>query len=51
MCLFRKRKLFGVWQKTTQTGNTGATLILHNIMQAFKFPDKMQVYLKCDIEV
>lgn len=47
----RKKKLFGTWQKTTQTGNSGATLVLHNSLYAFKFPDKAQVFLKCDIEV
>lgn len=47
----RKKKLFGQWQKTTQTGNTGATLIVHNDIKAFKFPDRMQVFLKCDIEI
>lgn len=47
----RKRKLFGTWQKTSQTGSSGATLLLHNTLRAFKFPDESQVYLKCDIEV
>jgi Zona pellucida-like domain len=47
----RKKKLFGGWSKTTKTGNSGATLILHNALYAFKFPDKAQVFLKCDIEV
>lgn len=46
-----RQKLFGVWQRTTKTGNSGATLLLHNVLRAFKFPDKAQVYLKCDIEV
>jgi hypothetical protein len=47
----RKKKLFGGWTKTTQTGNSGATLVVHNTLYAFKFPDKAQVYLKCDIEI
>jgi len=47
----RKKKIFGTWRRTTETGNTGATLILHNTLQAFKFPDRMQVFLKCDVEV
>lgn len=47
----RKRKIFGTWQRTTETANTGATLILFNTLQAFKFPDRMQVFLKCDVEV
>lgn len=44
-------KLFGGWQRTTQTGDSGATLLVYNELKAFKFPDKAQVYLKCDIEV
>lgn len=48
---FRKKKLFGVWHKTQETGSSGATLLLHNTLRAFKFPDESQVYLKCDIEV
>lgn len=48
---FRKRKLFGSWQKTMETGSSGATLLLHNSLRAFKFPDESQIYLKCDIEV
>lgn len=47
----RKKKLFGAWTKTDQTGNSGATSIVHNTLYAFKFPDKAQVFLKCDIEV
>jgi hypothetical protein len=47
----RKKKLFGLWEKTTQTGNSGATLVVYNSLYAFKFPDKAQVFLKCDIEV
>lgn len=46
-----RKKLFGAWQRTTQTGDSGATLLVHNVLRAFKFPDKSQVYLKCDIEV
>lgn len=49
-CL-RKKKLIGEWQKTTQTGDSGASLIAFNSLQAFKFPDKVQVFLTCNIEV
>lgn len=49
--IYRKRKLFGSWHKTDKTGSSGATLLLHNTLRAFKFPDESQVYLKCDIEV
>lgn len=48
---FRKKKLFGSWQKTTDTRPTEATLLLHNVLKAFRFPDESQIYLKCDIEV
>lgn len=47
----RRPKLFGEWRKTTNTGDSGATLVLFNNLQAFKFPDRAQVYLKCDVEV
>jgi Zona pellucida-like domain len=47
----KKKKLFGGWKKSLQTGNSGATLVVHNTLYAFKFPDKAQVFLKCDIEV
>lgn len=47
----RKKKLFGAWTKTTDVGNSGATRVIHNTLYAFKFPDKAQVYLKCDIEI
>lgn len=46
-----RKKLFGTWERTTQTGDSGATLLLHNVLRSFKFPDKAQIYLKCDIEV
>ena len=47
----RKKKLFGGWTKSSQTGNSGATMVLFNTLYAFKFPDRAQVFLKCDIEV
>lgn len=49
--VFRKEKIFGHWEKTTSTGDSGATLLVHNSLKAFRFPDKPQIYLKCDIEV
>lgn len=48
---FSKKRLFGQWQKTENPRNSAATLVLHNTLKAFKFPDEAQVYLKCDIEV
>lgn len=47
----RREKLFGSWRKTTDAGQTGATMVLFNNLQAFKFPDRAQVFLKCDVEV
>lgn len=47
----RKKKLFGSWQKTSDASSTDATLLLHNVLKAFRFPDESQIYLKCDIEV
>lgn len=47
----RREKLFGSWRKTTDVGQTGATMVLFNNLQAFKFPDRAQVFLKCDVEV
>lgn len=50
-CFFRKKKIIGNWQKTFETGRSGATVIAYNTITAFKFPDKDQVYLTCNIEV
>ncbi|XP_022249301.1 uncharacterized protein LOC106465655 [Limulus polyphemus] len=46
-----KKKLMGPWQKTRQTGNTGASIIAYSFFQAFKFPDTMEVFLECNIEI
>ena len=52
LAIFRKRKLIGDWEKTrTVLGNSGADLILYNIVNAFKFPDNAQVYITCNVEV
>nr|CAD7569525.1 unnamed protein product [Timema californicum] len=45
-----KKKLITTWQRTQQTGKSGASLIAYTSLSAFKFPDKMQVYLTCNIE-
>nr|QKV49921.1 mucin-2-like protein [Locusta migratoria] len=47
----KKRKLIGYWQTTTDVGNTDASIIAYNNISAFKFPDRMQVYLTCNIEI
>jgi hypothetical protein len=47
----RKPKLIGYWRRTSETGTSGASIIAYNNITAFKFPDRMQVYLTCNIEV
>ena len=47
----RKKKLIGYWRTTSETGSSGASIIAYNNITAFKFPDKMQVFLTCNIEV
>ncbi|KAH9362447.1 hypothetical protein HPB48_020143 [Haemaphysalis longicornis] len=46
-----KPKLLGPWQKTSNTGSTGASTIAFAYLKAFKFPDKVEVYLECNIEM
>ncbi|KAK9892265.1 hypothetical protein WA026_019066 [Henosepilachna vigintioctopunctata] len=46
-----KPKLFGAFQKTRETGNTGANIIAYAFFNAFKFPDMMDLILECNIEL
>ncbi|XP_076334643.1 uncharacterized protein LOC143238378 [Tachypleus tridentatus] len=46
-----KKKLMGPWQKTRSTGNSGASIIAYTFFQAFKFPDTMELYLECNVEI
>ncbi|GLH01931.1 Uncharacterized protein GBIM_07989, partial [Gryllus bimaculatus] len=46
----KKRKLIGYWQRTHETGSSGASIIAYNNITAFKFSDRMQVFLTCNIE-
>ncbi|XP_050448165.1 uncharacterized protein LOC126849877 [Cataglyphis hispanica] len=46
-----KPKLFGAFQKTNDTGNTGASIIAYAFFQAFKFPDVMDLFIECNIEL
>ncbi|XP_013771895.1 uncharacterized protein LOC106457057 [Limulus polyphemus] len=46
-----KKKLMGPWQKTRSTGNSGASIIAYAFFQAFKFPDTMELFMECDIEL
>ncbi|KAK0177326.1 hypothetical protein PV328_001394 [Microctonus aethiopoides] len=46
-----KPKIFGAFQKTTETGNTGASIIAYAFFQAFKFPDVMDLFIECNVEL
>ncbi|XP_011052506.1 PREDICTED: uncharacterized protein LOC105144941 [Acromyrmex echinatior] len=46
-----KPKLFGAFQKTNNTGNTGASMIAYAFFQAFKFPDVMDLFIECNVEL
>ncbi|XP_049879948.1 uncharacterized protein LOC126376533 isoform X2 [Pectinophora gossypiella] len=46
-----KPKLFGSFQKTRETGNTGASIIAYAFFNAFKFPDEMDLIIQCDVEL
>ena len=49
---FRKQKLIGDWQKSRAgLPDTGADIVLFNVVNAFKFPDNAQVYITCNVEV
>lgn len=46
-----KPKLFGTFQKTNDTGNTGTSIIAYAFFQAFKFPDVMDLFIECNVEL
>ncbi|KAL1514094.1 hypothetical protein ABEB36_003413 [Hypothenemus hampei] len=46
-----KPKLFGAFQKTRETGNSGASIIAYAYFNAFKFPDQMDLMIECNIEL
>lgn len=46
-----KPKLFGAFQKTRDTGNSGASIIAYAYFNAFKFPDVMDLMLECNVEL
>ncbi|XP_063986064.1 EGF-like domain-containing protein 1 [Diachasmimorpha longicaudata] len=46
-----KPKLFGAFQKTKETMNTGASIIAYAFFQAFKFPDVMDLFIECNVEL
>ncbi|GJQ76445.1 hypothetical protein Trydic_g2158 [Trypoxylus dichotomus] len=49
-CVLRP-KLFGAFQKTRNTGNTGASIIAYAFFYAFKFPDLMDLMMECNVEL
>nr|XP_041631219.1 uncharacterized protein LOC108074990 [Drosophila kikkawai] len=44
-----KKKIFGEWRR--YKGPSSLTSTYYNTLKAFRFPDRSQVYLKCDIEL
>ena len=44
-----KKKLLGQWQK--QRNARDASVTSFSYMQAFRFPEKMEVYFECNIEI
>ncbi|KAJ4435288.1 hypothetical protein ANN_17898, partial [Periplaneta americana] len=49
-CVLRP-KLIGAFQKTRDTGASGASIIAYAFFQAFKFPDVMDLTLECNVEL
>ena len=49
-CLFRPHQM-EYFKRTFDTRNTGADIIAFARMNAFKFPDKMDVFLSCEMEM
>lgn len=43
--------IFGEWKKLETKFALGNTLTYYNTLKVFKFPDRSQVFLKCDIEL
>ena len=46
-----KPKLFGAFQKTRNTEDTGASIIAYAYFNAFKFPDIMDLMIECNVEL
>ncbi|XP_017781583.1 PREDICTED: uncharacterized protein LOC108566283, partial [Nicrophorus vespilloides] len=46
-----KPKLFGAFQKTRNTGNSGASIMAYAFFNAFKFPDVMDLMIECNVEL
>ena len=46
-----KKKLMGPWQKSRNSNQPGVSIVAFSFFQAFKFPDQMEVFLECDVEL
>lgn len=46
-----KEKLVQGFYRTRDVRDSGATIIAYGLINAFKFPEKMDVYLACNVEV
>lgn len=46
-----KKKVLGSWQKTRDTGNAQIPVVAYAHFQAFKFPDKNDVYIECEVDL
>ncbi|XP_044263664.1 uncharacterized protein LOC123010659 [Tribolium madens] len=47
----KKRKLIDKWYKSDKIKGSSLKCFLYTDMPSFKFPDKDQVYMKCDIQL
>lgn len=46
-----REQLLGVWQRTQETMETGATMIAYTLLRAFKFPETDSVFLACNVDL
>ncbi|XP_053630098.1 uncharacterized protein [Cherax quadricarinatus] len=46
-----RKKVLGSWQKTRETGNPKIPVLAFSHFQAFKFPDKNDVYIECQVDL
>ncbi|XP_063602225.1 uncharacterized protein LOC134778241 [Penaeus indicus] len=46
-----KKKILGSWQKSRDTGNAKIPVVTFSHFQAFKFPDKNDVYIECQVDL
>ncbi|XP_045598554.1 uncharacterized protein [Procambarus clarkii] len=46
-----RKKLLGSWQKTRDTGIPKVPVLAYSHFQAFKFPDKNDVYIECQVDL